>query len=350
MEVRGAVKRFGAVRALDGADLTVDHGQIVALLGPSGCGKSTLLRAVAGIERLDAGSVRLDGTDVGGVDPAHRGAAMVFQDGALFPHLTVRHNIAVGLAGSLRRAARRSDAIGPIAERLRISELLDRHPHQLSGGQRQRVGIARALVGRPRVMLLDEPFSSLDAELRVELRRELRRLHAEGSVGDAVFVTHDQGEATGVADRVAVMREGRIVQVGTPIELIEAPVNLFVATFVGVPRVNAIDTADRVWCLRPSDADLIEADPGAIGPVDGVVVEVVVISAEPSGGSWLARVRTPAGVDLDVVVAWRAGARPGPRARLVVPPDRVLAFERRDGSRTTSPGRADLEGLLCGSA
>ena len=216
LRVGGAARSFGIVRALDGVDVEVRPGEILTLLGPSGCGKTTLLRAIAGLDVLDGGTIELRGRDVTRVPPSERGTSMVFQDGGLFPHLRVRANIALGLGSGRRAPKQHAERIAAVAAMLRIGELLERRPHELSGGQRQRVGIARALVGAPSLLLMDEPFASLDADLRLELRRELRRLHQSGDLVETVFVTHDQTEALGIADRIAVMFAGRIVQIGSP--------------------------------------------------------------------------------------------------------------------------------------
>ncbi|MGC5050790.1 ABC transporter ATP-binding protein [Micromonospora sp. DT48] len=230
--VSGVIKRYGRVSALAGVDLAVPSGQLTAVLGPSGCGKTTLLRCLAGFERLDAGEIRIDGALVAGGGrhlPAHRrNIAVVPQEGALFPHLSVADNVGYGLD----RAARRSDRVDEVLTLVGLAGLGDRMPHQLSGGQQQRVAVARALAPRPAVVLLDEPFSALDAGLRAGLRHDVRdALRADGATG--VLVTHDQGEALSVADQVVVLREGRVVQAAAPASVYREPVNLWVAEFVG---------------------------------------------------------------------------------------------------------------------
>ncbi|GIJ81311.1 iron(III) transport system ATP-binding protein [Micromonospora phaseoli] len=228
----GVFKRYGRVNALVGADLTVPAGQLTAVLGPSGCGKTTLLRCLAGFERLDAGEIRIDGTLVAGGGrhlPAHRrNIAVVPQEGALFPHLSVAENVGYGLD----RAARRSGRIDEVLTLVGLAGYGDRMPHQLSGGQQQRVAVARALAPRPSVVLLDEPFSALDAGLRTGLRHDVREaLRADGATG--VLVTHDQGEALSVADQVAVLCEGRVVQSAPPTTIYREPADPWVAGFVG---------------------------------------------------------------------------------------------------------------------
>ncbi len=236
MHVRGVTRRYGAVQALDGVNLDLPAGRTVALLGPSGCGKSTLLRVLAGLESPDEGTVHLDGQDLSHVPPQRRGVGMVFQDFALFPHLDVAGNVAFGL---VEQGWLRSDREARVAEMLDLvglSGLERRRPHALSGGQQQRVALARALAPRPSLLLLDEPLSNLDRALRDELSRELAALLGDLSLR-ALHVTHDQREAFTLADQVAVMREGRIVQTGTPVSLREAPTNAWVAGFLGLREI-----------------------------------------------------------------------------------------------------------------
>jgi len=232
LQVRNVVKRYGTVTALAGVDLDVPSGDLVAVLGPSGCGKTTLLRCVAGFEVIDAGEIVVDGRTVAGpgthLPAQRRGIAVVPQEGALFPHLSVRDNIGYGLS----RAERRSSRVDEMLELVGLSGYGHRMPHQLSGGQQQRVAVARALAPRPLLVLLDEPFSALDAALRAELRHDVRQaLRAVGATG--ILVTHDQSEALSVADQVAVMRDGTIVQCGPPASIYHEPVDPWVATFVG---------------------------------------------------------------------------------------------------------------------
>src|SRR6266853_1552409 len=248
--IQGVVKRFGAVTAVDAVDLTVADGELFTLLGPSGCGKTTLLRLLAGFYQPDSGTIRFGDRVVNGLAPYERGIGMVFQNYALWPHMTVAENIGYGLR--LRRL-RGADLAQRLQEGLRKVNLVGfeaRYPGQLSGGQQQRVALARALVLNPDILLLDEPLSNLDAKIRIQVRAEIRRLQRELAI-TTIYVTHDQEEALSLSDRVAVMRDGRVLQVGAPKELYERPRTRFVADFVGTNnllpgRVSGRDGADLV--------------------------------------------------------------------------------------------------------
>ncbi|MGO4706157.1 ABC transporter ATP-binding protein [Microvirga sp. 2MCAF38] len=233
-------KQFGSVKILHGIDLDVRDGEFVVFVGPSGCGKSTLLRIIAGLEASSSGEIRLDDRLVNDVSAADRGLAMVFQSYALYPHMTVKQNLAFGLENSRMAKAEIEARVMEAARMLLIEPLLNRKPGQLSGGQRQRVAIGRAIVRRPGIFLLDEPLSNLDAELRVVMRAELAALHKRLDA-TMIYVTHDQTEAMTLADRIVVLRDGRVEQVGTPLELYNKPANRFVAGFIGSPRMNFID-------------------------------------------------------------------------------------------------------------
>jgi ABC-type sugar transport system ATPase subunit len=241
VELRSVSKRFGEFTAISDLSLGIEQGEFCALLGPSGCGKSTLLRMIAGLEDVTLGSVFINDMDVTRMRPAKRRIAMVFQSYALYPHLTVRDNIAFSLsvAGASREVQRqRADEIAGL---LQLDTLMDRRPAQLSGGQRQRVAIGRALVRNPEVFLFDEPLSNLDAMLRVQMRIELAKLHQ--SLGTTmIYVTHDQVEAMTLADRIVVLDRGVVAQVGTPLELYSKPANKFVASFIGSPTMNFLPT------------------------------------------------------------------------------------------------------------
>ena len=235
--LRGITKSFGAVEVLRGIDLEVNDGELVVFVGPSGCGKSTLLRMIAGLDTPTAGRILINDADVTDRSAAERGLAMVFQSYALYPHMTVRQNMAFGLENTGMHRAEIGARIDEAAKMLEIAPLLARRPGQLSGGQRQRVAIGRAIVRRPVAFLLDEPLSNLDAELRVTMRAELSALH-DRLGATMIHVTHDQVEAMTMADRIVVLRAGRIEQVDTPLNLYNRPANLFVAGFIGAPGMN----------------------------------------------------------------------------------------------------------------
>ncbi len=241
VELQGATKRFGDLTAVDALDLTVRDGELVVLLGPTGAGKTTTLRLVAGLEKLDAGRVLMAGEDVSQSEPAIRDVAFVFQQYSLYPHLTVRENLAFPLRSPAHPHTRQEigKRVTAVAEMLRIVHKLDNRATQLSGGEMQRVAIGRALVRKPRIYLMDEPLSSLDAKLRAELRIELKRIQEE--LGTTIlYVTHDQVEAMTMADRIGVIDQGRLIQIGTPREIYEDPASLYVATRLGQPAINVI--------------------------------------------------------------------------------------------------------------
>lgn len=245
VELAAVVKHYGPHRALDAIDLTIEPGEFIALLGPSGCGKTTALRALSGLEGIDGGAIRIDGEDVADVPTNRRDLGLVFQSYSLFPHLTARENVEFGLRMRRVPAAERRGRAAEALDMVGLAHLASRYAHQLSGGQQQRIALARALVTRPRVLLLDEPLSALDAKVRVQLRDEIRRIQTELGI-TTVFVTHDQEEALAVADRVAVMRDGRIEQIGTPEELYSSPATPFVADFVGLTNRLAAEATDGV--------------------------------------------------------------------------------------------------------
>jgi multiple sugar transport system ATP-binding protein len=237
VRISGLHKRFAGVHAVRGIDLDIPDGEFTVLVGPSGCGKSTLLRTIAGLEDADAGTVAIGDEIVNGVRPRDRDVAMVFQDYALYPHMTVFGNISLSLRARGRPRAEIETRVRRVADLLGIVELLGRYPRQLSGGQRQRVAIGRAIVRNPRVFLFDEPLSNLDAQLRDEMRGEIKRLHQDIST-TMIYVTHDQIEAMTLADRIVLMRDGGIEQQGAPLDLYEQPATMFVAGFLGSPQMN----------------------------------------------------------------------------------------------------------------
>ncbi|MCP4382295.1 MAG: sn-glycerol-3-phosphate ABC transporter ATP-binding protein UgpC [Hyphomicrobiales bacterium] len=240
LRLDGVKKRFGTAEIIKGVDLSVDSGAFMVFVGPSGCGKSTLLRMISGLESVSAGQIAIAGRDVTRLPPSDRQVAMVFQSYALYPHMTAEENMSFGLRMT---GAAKDDVAGRVAEAARILQiepLMDRKPKQLSGGQRQRVAIGRAIVRKPKVFLFDEPLSNLDAALRVQMRVEIARLHAD--IGATmVYVTHDQVEAMTLADRIVVLNHGTVEQIGAPLELYERPANRFVAGFLGQPRINFLD-------------------------------------------------------------------------------------------------------------
>lgn len=239
VSMRSVVKRFGSLNVVNDVSLEIKAGEFVVLVGPSGCGKSTMLRMVAGLEQISAGEVAIDGKVVNHLAPKDRGVAMVFQNYALYPHLTVRDNISFGLRLGRKPRHEIDAAVAKAAEILELGKLLDRQPAELSGGQRQRVAMGRAIVRNPSVFLFDEPLSNLDAKLRTQMRTEIKRLHARLK-NTVIYVTHDQLEAMTLADRIVVMRNGVIEQTGTPAELFNFPATAFVAGFIGSPPMNLV--------------------------------------------------------------------------------------------------------------
>jgi multiple sugar transport system ATP-binding protein len=270
-------KSFAGTRVIRGVDLEIARGEFVVMVGPSGCGKSTLLRMIAGLEDVSAGDIAIDGTLVNDVDPAERDIAMVFQSYALYPHMTVSDNLAFGLKlhgvdrPEIGRRVQQASTI------LGLSELLGRYPRELSGGQRQRVAMGRAMVRDPKVFLFDEPLSNLDAKLRVQMRVEIKALHQRLD-NTAIYVTHDQVEAMTMADRIVVMRDGRIEQVGPPLEIYDRPATIFVAQFIGSPTMNLfrgrakrsgatchLATDDALTLPLPGDAKVEDGQPVVLG-------------------------------------------------------------------------------------
>ncbi|MEO7939186.1 MAG: sn-glycerol-3-phosphate ABC transporter ATP-binding protein UgpC [Burkholderiaceae bacterium] len=264
LELSRIVKDFDQTTILHGIDLQVEDGQFVVFVGPSGCGKSTLLRVIAGLESPTSGEVRIDGKPVNNVSAAHRGCAMVFQSYALYPHMSVYDNMAFGLENAGETRAQIDTKVQAAAKLLRLDALLQRKPTQLSGGQRQRVAIGRAIVREPQLFLFDEPLSNLDAELRVSMRAEIRELHARLKA-TMVYVTHDQVEAMTMADKIVVLRGGKVEQVGAPLELYNRPVNTFVAGFIGSPRMNFLPAALVSEAQHPDGAPVAPAGAHEIG-------------------------------------------------------------------------------------
>ena len=289
IELRGLSKHFGEVRAVDELDLEIEHGEFFSMLGPSGSGKTTVLRLIAGFEQPTSGTITLDGVDVSGRPPFARDVNTVFQDYAIFPHMSVRQNVEYGLrVKKVSRSDRRLRAEEALAT-VRLEGYAERRPHQLSGGQRQRVALARALVNRPKVLLLDEPLGALDLKLRREMQIELKEIQRDVGI-TFVFVTHDQEEALTMSDRIAVFNEGRIEQLATPVGLYEHPASAFVAGFVGTSNLLEGDVARRLvgadgtYVIRPEKVVMVapEAAPAADAATcvaTGVVREVVYLGA-----------------------------------------------------------------------
>jgi putative spermidine/putrescine transport system ATP-binding protein len=332
IELRATRRAFGSVVALDSVSLAIVPGEFFALLGPSGSGKTTCLRLIAGFDQPDSGAILLDGEDVTNTPPFARNVNTVFQDYALFPHMTVAENVAYGLRVRGVGAAERARQAAAMLDLVRLGEFGARRPHQLSGGQRQRVALARALINHPKVLLLDEPLGALDLKLREEMQAELKGLQQRLGI-TFVFVTHDQGEALSMADRVAVFSQGRIEQLDTPRELYNRPQTAFVASFVGSANVvgraaaRALTGSDRAFAIRPELIDLLApGEPAADGYVQcaGEVVDVLY-----HGASSRLRVKVDDKTTMAVALAATAdagveGLATGARVRLSWRPEHAV--------------------------
>jgi multiple sugar transport system ATP-binding protein len=360
VRVRGLHKRFGPVHAVRGIDLDIPDGEFTVVVGPSGCGKSTLLRAIAGLEDIDEGAIEIDGGVVNAMRPRDRDVAMVFQDYALYPHMTAFGNIALSLRARRTPKPEIAARVGRVAAMLGIAPLLDRYPAQLSGGQRQRVAIGRAIVRNPRVFLFDEPLSNLDAQLRDEMRGEIKRLHQQIAT-TMIYVTHDQVEAMTLADRIVLMRDGQIEQEGAPLELFEQPSTLFVAGFLGSPKMNFLrgtvvhadsgmavqvgdggvtlplpagrrlaekgEGSDVILGLRPEHAGRAAA--GA--PADGTArVPAVIELVQPTGSRSYATFRL-AGEPMVAELEAHDVTRPGEQVAIDIDLRRASLFDRQSG-------------------
>jgi lactose/L-arabinose transport system ATP-binding protein len=346
LQLDGVIKRYGATQVIHGVDLQIEHGEFCVFVGPSGCGKSTLLRMVAGLEETTEGRIAIGGRDVTRLDPAERGVAMVFQTYALYPHMTVAENMGFGLKMTGHPRAEIESKVAEAARVLQLGDLLDRKPKALSGGQRQRVAIGRAIVRGPEVFLFDEPLSNLDAELRVGMRVEIARLHQE--IGATmIYVTHDQVEAMTLADKIVVLRAGRVEQVGRPLELYNDPDNRFVAGFIGSPSMNFFDGTSGGGVVTAPGLGAAElAAPGSLsgdGPVtvglrpnqmrlaegDSHVVDL----SEHLGGVSYHYLTAPDGAKLIVEAHDQRAPRPGSRTGLSVDAGAALFFDAETGLR-----------------
>ena len=289
-------KGFGAVEVIKGVNLTIEPGEFCVFVGPSGCGKSTLLRLISGLEEVTAGTIHIGGKDVTDAEPSARGIAMVFQNYALYPHLSVRDNIGFGLSLAKLPKAEIKAKVEAAAAALKLTDYLDRKPKALSGGQRQRVAIGRAIVRDPKVFLFDEPLSNLDAALRAQMRIELSDLHRKLGA-TMIYVTHDQVEAMTMADKIVVLNAGQIEQVGAPMELYQSPVSPFVAGFIGSPKMNlypgaAVEEGCATYGVRPEHLRLTQDAPrwtGTVRHVERLGADTVIYLDVPSLGEMVVR-------------------------------------------------------------
>lgn len=343
-------KSYGSVTVIDGLNLDIPDHEFVVFLGPSGCGKSTMLRMIAGLEEISGGTITIGGRDVTHLPPGDRGVALVFQSYALYPHMTVRDNITFGLRRQKIAKAEIAERLAQVSDILGLEPYLDRRPKMLSGGQQQRVAMARAMIKTPQVFLFDEPLSNLDAKLREKLRTEIRKMHLELKT-TTIFVTHDQLEAMTIADRIVLMRDGRIEQMGTPDDIFEYPVSRFVADFIGTPAMNFVPGHVRAGGvveagsirvplpaetfghleegravelgLRPARMDL--CDPGAPGAIEGRVVLI-----ENMGAEGQAIVETD-GREISFVTEHFRKLSPGEIVHYAIPPEKVHVFDIETG-------------------
>ena len=332
LSLQNLKKTFGRVDVIRGVDLTIEDGEFVVFVGPSGCGKSTLLRMISGLEDITAGELFIGGRKVNDVQPAKRGVAMVFQSYALYPHLNVRQNMGFGLKVRKVTPADIEARVAEAAATLKLEALLDRFPRELSGGQRQRVAIGRAIVADPEVFLFDEPLSNLDAELRVHMRAEIAALHKR-LANTMIYVTHDQIEAMTLADKIVVLRDGRIEQVGTPRELYNKPASLFVAQFIGSPKMNLLPAElvaaplSRIGLGVPKGATVgLRPEHLALAGADDAVIEGRVVLSEYTGSGSLLHVELGGGETILVTHEGQTGPAVGETVAFAIAPDRVHVF------------------------
>ncbi len=339
LRIQGLSRHFARVHALDGFSLEAAEGEFIVVVGPSGCGKSTLLRLVAGLEVPTGGSIELAGRDVTRLAPQQRDVAMVFQDYALYPHLTVRGNLEFPLRARKTPKAQRDQKVTDVAARLGLTPLLDALPRTLSGGQRQRVAVGRAWVREPKLFLYDEPLSNLDAALRAELRRELAALKDTLGV-TSLYVTHDQVEALTLADRVVVLKDGQTLQIGTPREIYDHPAHAFVAGFIGQPKLHFVRTpAEALWgtALDPGGREKGAVDLGARpehwrpGPGEGWTVQAKLLTTEFTGHHQVCTLQTDDGATFHATLD--SGEQPPERGPWHTPWDQVHVFDPETGKR-----------------
>jgi sn-glycerol 3-phosphate transport system ATP-binding protein len=363
LSIQALKKRYDGKQVLHGVDVEIEHGQFVVIVGPSGCGKSTLLRMIAGLESITEGVISIDGEEINDLDPADRGCAMVFQNYALYPHMTVRENMAYPLKIARMAKEEREKRVAEAAAMLDLTALLDRRPAQLSGGQRQRVAMGRALVREPRVFLFDEPLSNLDAKLRVTMRIEIKRLHRRLKA-TSIFVTHDQTEAMTLADTMIVMNGGNVEQVGTPLSIYREPASTFVASFLGAPAMNLMPAraSEKALVLQhlPQFAIALDRQPVADGDAVtfGIRPEDIVVSPpgptghparidliEELGGSRIAYCSL-GNQEIAVMLPKGGDHREGETVHLSFPARSVHLFDIKTGLRltqgATEPGRANM--------
>ena len=341
-------KYFGQTHIIKGVSIDIDDGEFCVLVGPSGCGKSTLLRMIAGLEEISGGQISIGAKVVNDMPPKERDIAMVFQNYALYPHMTMRDNMAFSLMLAKKDKATIEAGVGKAADILGLRPLLDRYPRQLSGGQRQRVAMGRAIVRDPQVFLFDEPLSNLDAKLRVAMRTEIKELHQRLKT-TSIYVTHDQIEAMTMADKIVVMRDGIVEQTGTPLQLYDHPANQFVAGFIGSPSMNflpgtvkgsQVELEGGAMLPMPTNARAVEGQKVVYGTrpehidmatdSDGVATEVVVV--EPTGADTQVFTKI-AGVEVTSVFRERHDFKPGAMIRLKPDPTRAHLFDAASGVR-----------------
>jgi ABC-type sugar transport system ATPase subunit len=349
LSLRRLTKRFGGVEAVRGIDLDVADHEFVVLVGPSGCGKSTILRMIAGLEAPSGGEIAIDGAVVNEREPKDRDIAMVFQDYALYPHMTVAQNMGFALRYRGASKAEIRERVDMTARLLEIEPLLARTPRQLSGGQRQRVAMGRAIVRDPKLFLFDEPLSNLDAKLRVQMRTEIKKLRLRVPT-TTIYVTHDQVEAMTLADRIVILNHGIVEQIGSPEEVYETPASTFVAGFMGAPAMNLLPArreegsviladgtalvappgeAGEIWCgIRPEDMEWVP--PGA--PPAGATVSGTALTVEPLGPDTLVAM-TVAGSEISCRLPPRSVRHPGETVTLAIAPARLHLFDRESGKR-----------------